>query len=186
MAARDKLVSTTIDLMRRQGVAGTGVAAIVENSAISRRSVYVNFPEGKSALVAEATRVAGAALGAEVARFNEFPTPAAAIESFVVAWKRLIAGADFKAGCPIVAAALGRSEAPLAADIAGDVFTDWHQTLAAGLQRHRIRPEQAESLAIIIIAAIEGAVITSLATRSLEPLDAVNVHLPELITLHSS
>ena len=55
MGARDKLVASAIDLMRRYGIAGTGIAQLLDHSGISRRSVYLNFPGGKAELVAQNT-----------------------------------------------------------------------------------------------------------------------------------
>src|SRR5258706_426767 len=54
MTARERLIASAIEMLRRHGVAGTGLAELLENSGTARRSVYVNFPGGKSELMAEA------------------------------------------------------------------------------------------------------------------------------------
>jgi AcrR family transcriptional regulator len=59
MQVRERLISATAELMQRHGVAGTGIAGIVDTSGVTRRSIYVNFPGGKAELVAAATRSAG-------------------------------------------------------------------------------------------------------------------------------
>ena len=51
MTARERLIASAIELLRRNGVAGTGLAQLLEHSGTARRSVYVNFPGGKSELV---------------------------------------------------------------------------------------------------------------------------------------
>ena len=43
MTARERLIVSAIELLRRNGVAGTGLAALLEHSGTARRSVYVNF-----------------------------------------------------------------------------------------------------------------------------------------------
>ncbi|MGW4632156.1 TetR/AcrR family transcriptional regulator [Nocardia sp. NPDC004415] len=184
MAARDGLVQSAIDLVRRYGVAGTGVTRLLDHSGISRRTVYLNFPGGKSELITEATRVAGCAMTGVIETFGRRSDPEASIASFTEAWKKVVESSDFLAGCPIVAAALGRSEAPDAADAAGAAFDDWEQALAARLRAEQVAPETALSLATTVIAAIEGAVVMSLAQRSAEPLDRTGRHLAELIRAH--
>jgi AcrR family transcriptional regulator len=185
VAARDGLISSTIELVRRNGVAGTGLTQLLEHSGISRRSIYLNFPHGKSELVAEATRVAGAAMGALIERFAATPKTSDAIAAFTESWKQILVTSGFTSGCPIVAAALGRSESQEAAAAAGEAFGGWEQTLATRLREEQIAPDTAQSLATTVIAAIEGAVIMSLATQSTEPLDRTSRHMSELVELHA-
>lgn len=184
MAARDGLVQSAIALVRRHGVAGTGVAQLLEHSGISRRTIYLNFPGGKSELITEATRVAGRAMTALIETFGRGDTPDSTITSFTDSWKQVVESSDFLAGCPVVAAALSRAESPEAADAAGAAFDDWERVLAARLRAEQIAPEAALSLATTVIAAIEGAVVLSLAQRSTEPLDRVGRQLTELLRVH--
>ena len=179
MAARDALVQSAIELIRRNGVAATGVAELLAHSGISRRSIYLNFPGGKAELIAEATRAAGAGMTDLIASVT-----GTSISSFTDAWKEVVESSGFRASCPIAAAALGRSEAPDAADAAAAAFRDWENVLSARLVAGNVAPDVAESLATTIVAAVEGAVLLSIATRSTEPLDRVGKHLDELIALH--
>ncbi len=64
--------------MRCHGVAGTGIAGIVDRSGITRRSIYVNFPGGKAELVAAATRSAGDELAAILRGNMSEPDPVGA------------------------------------------------------------------------------------------------------------
>lgn len=182
MAARDALIQGAIDLIRRNGVAGTGVAELLTQSGISRRSIYLNFPGGKSQLVAEATRVAGRGMSQliEGAGSGE-RAPQNTVEQLSDWWKRFLTATDFVAGCPIVAAALGRSEAPEAADAAGEVMASWVEGVASSLVVNGVEPDAARSLAMTIVSAIEGAVIVSQATGSTEPIESTSKHLAELL-----
>ncbi|MFC4125071.1 TetR/AcrR family transcriptional regulator [Nocardia rhizosphaerae] len=181
MAARDGLVQSAIDLVRRRGVAGTGVAQLLEHSGLSRRTIYLNFPGGKSELIAEATRVSGRATTTLIETFGRGGTTEATINAFADTWKQIVESSGFLAGCPIVAAALGRLEAPAAADAAGAAFTEWEQALESRLRAEHIAPDTAKSLATTVIATIEGAVVMSLAKQSTEPLEHAGLHLSELI-----
>ena len=89
-----------------------------------------------------------------------------------------------EAGCPIVAAILGRSEAPAAAQAAAEAVDDWRGILADRLVGSGADPDKAHSLATLAIAAIEGAVLIALASRSTDALDDVGRHLVEVIQLH--
>ncbi len=183
MSARDALITSATGLVRRRGVAGTGLAALLEDSGVARRTVYLNFPGGKAELIAEATRIAGESLTA-LLRSADGTDPAVSVQTFIDAWKRQLGGEQMEAGCPIVAAILGRSEAPEAARVAADAFGEWRTLLADQLAGHGVDRDNSSSLATLIVAAIEGAVILALATQSTAPLDDVGRHLIEAIRSH--
>ncbi|GAB0103744.1 TetR/AcrR family transcriptional regulator [Nocardia sp. JMUB6875] len=185
MGARDRLIDSAIALMRCNGIAGTGIAQLLDHSGISRRSVYLNFPGGKSELVAEATRAAGQASSALMRTVLAGSDLASAIAAFPAMWRETLLSTDFSAGCPIVAAALGRTESPEAADVAGETFTEWEGILAERLEAENVAPETARSLATTIVAAIEGAVVMSLASRSTAPLERAGKQLADLVGLYT-
>ncbi|MBV9321852.1 MAG: TetR/AcrR family transcriptional regulator [Mycobacterium sp.] len=184
MAVRDALIQSTIALMRRFGVAGTGISAVLDDSGVSRRSVYLNFPGGKSELVHEATLVAGSHIASQIEVLTQLADLEAALTFFVDGWKQTLIDSDFTAGCPIVAAALGRAESAEAADAAGNAFGNWTQLLTAGLRSHGLTTSTAQTLATTIVAATEGAVLIALATRSTEPLDHVRASMSRLLAAH--
>jgi TetR/AcrR family transcriptional regulator, lmrAB and yxaGH operons repressor len=181
MRARERLTSATAALIQRHGVAGTGIAEILSTSGVTRRSIYLNFPGGKSELVAAATRSAGDEMAGTLRDLVKQRDPVAA---FARMWSEVLISSDFEGGCPIVAAACSRDEAPEAASAAADVFAEWSQLLADKLKGDGIKPATARSLALTIVAATEGAVILSRAARSTEPLEQVSRHLRELIDKH--
>jgi TetR/AcrR family transcriptional regulator, lmrAB and yxaGH operons repressor len=184
MSARDALIASVTGLVRRRGVAGTGLNALLEDSGVARRTVYLNFPGGKAELVAEATRLAGEALTAVIRSADDGSDPAQAVQTFIDEWKAQLSATEMQAGCPIVAAVLGRSEAPAAARAACEAFAEWQTTLADRLVRSGADPDNARSLATLTVAAIEGAVILAIATQSTAALDDVGRHLIEVMKLH--
>lgn len=100
MAARDRLIGSAIALLQRNGVAGTGIAELLEHSGTARRSVYLNFPGGKAELLADAAASAGQAISEVIRRFVAEADPVAGVEAFVALWKDALTGSDFGAGCP--------------------------------------------------------------------------------------
>jgi AcrR family transcriptional regulator len=184
MSARDALIASVTGLVRRRGVAGTGLNALLEDSGVARRTVYLNFPGGKAELVAEATRLAGEALTALIRSADDGGDPAHAVQAFIAEWKTQLRATQMQAGCPIVAAILGRSEAPAAAEAASEAVAEWQAILADRLVRAGADRDSARSLAALTVAAIEGAVILALATQSTAALDDVGRHLVEVMKLH--
>ena len=184
MSARDALIASVTGLVRRRGVAGTGLNALLEDSGVARRTVYLNFPGGKAELVADATRLAGEALTTVIRSADDGGDPAQAVQTFIDEWKAQLGATQMQAGCPIVAAILGRSEAPAAAQAASEAVAEWQAILADRLVRSGADRDSARSLAALTVAAIEGAVILALATQSTAALDDVARHLIEVIKLH--
>lgn len=181
MRVRDRLTSATATLMQRHGVAGTGIAEILTESGVTRRSIYLNFPGGKAELVAAATRAAGDEMTNMMREYVAQPDP---VGAFTRMWSEVLVSTDFEGGCPIVAAASGRDESPEAASTAAEVFAEWAQVLTERLSDDGVKPAAARSLSMTIVASIEGAVIVSRAARSTKPLEQVSHHLNELIAAH--
>src|ERR1700730_14822286 len=87
MSARDALIASVTGLVRRRGVAGTGLNALLEDSGVARRTVYLNFPGGKAELVAEATRRAGEALSTAIRSADDGGDPAQELQTFIAGWE---------------------------------------------------------------------------------------------------
>jgi AcrR family transcriptional regulator len=181
VGVRERLIATTASLIQRHGVAGTGIAGIIDDSGVARRSIYLNFPGGKAELVAAAICSAGDEV-ATILRDNlSEPDPVAA---FGRIWAEYLVESNFEGGCPIVAAASSRDEAPEAADAAAEVFGKWADLIAARLSEEGIKPDVADSLSTTIVAAVEGAVVISRAAQSTRALEQVSRHLKELVAAH--
>ncbi|CAM4295235.1 putative HTH-type transcriptional regulator YxaF [Mycobacterium basiliense] len=185
MTARERLIDSAIELLRRNGVAGTGLAELLEHSGTARRSVYVNFPGGKSELMAEATRTAGRHLDSTLAGTAPDGDGRELLAEFVQSWKDSLRSSGYTAGCPIVAAALGRTQSPSAADAAGEAFSAWQTMLAERLRADGVEIDDAQSLATTVLAAIEGAVILCLAAQCTDPMDRTARMLDRLIAQYT-
>ena len=181
MSARQRLIDTTIALVRRRGVGSASVSQILEHSGLARRTLYLNFPNGKPELVAAATESAAAGFASMLEGIVVPGDPVASVDAFVSGWETALANSDYGAGCPMVAAILGSAEAPAAARAAAGAFTQWVQLIAALLERAGLGAGTAEDLATTIVATIEGAVIMAMAARSPVPLQRAGRDLGTLI-----
>ncbi|WP_378732421.1 TetR/AcrR family transcriptional regulator [Nocardia brasiliensis] len=186
MRPRERLIMGAIDLIRRHGVAGTGMTELLAHSNTARRSVYQNFPRGKQQLIEEATRTAGEVMAAAITATEGSGTSAARLAAFVQMWKDTLVATDFTAGCPVVAAALSGSEVPAAPAIAAEVFTRWETLIAEQLTAEGFDAPMAASLATTAVAAIEGAVVMCIAARSITPLERVADQLDQLLQYRQS
>ena len=88
-------------------------------------------------------------------------------------WRAVLRDSDFAAGCPVVAATLEGDRNPAAREAAGQAFNRWRLLLAQSLRRSGIERDRSRSLAMLVVASIEGAVIVSRAQCSSAPIDHV-------------
>jgi TetR/AcrR family transcriptional repressor of lmrAB and yxaGH operons len=181
MSARERLITSAIALIRSVGVAGASVSGLLDHSGLARRTLYLNFPGGKPELVAAATEAAGAELTASMEDCIVDADPARALAGVIQLWEGMLAETDYMAGCPIVAATLGRSEAPAAADAAAATFSKWEGLLTQLIREAGVERSVAADLATTVVAAVEGAVIMSVAQRSPAPLRRANRVLSALL-----
>lgn len=182
VSARNRLITSTVGQLRRFGVAGTSVSGILEDSGLARRTLYLNFPEGKPELVAAATRVASEEIVAALERSMESGSDLIALgEAFIENAAKALEDNGFAVGCPIAAAALGREEAPAAADAAGVAFAGLVSALTSIAKDSGADDEAAEELATTIVATVEGALIISIAERSADPLRRAGRCLTEML-----
>ena len=183
---RARLMASAIDLMRERGVAGTGIAELLERSNTARRSIYQHFPGGKSELMATAVTAAGAWVSnhLETVLAASPDDPAGAIRNAIHAIGVNLARSDYQLGCPIAAAAAAAPEEQAILDAAARVFESWAARISTALVNNGWAEDDAPTLAGSSITVIEGAILRSRATRSTQPLDEAAEVLAHLYGRH--
>lgn len=176
---RAAMIDSAVALIREQGVAATSFSDVLAHSGAPRGSIYHHFPDGKSQLVEEATRSAAAYLGRGVARVLQSGDTVSALRELVDLWRRGLEATDYAAGCPIVAAALGTERG--AREVAGTTFTEWCDLIAASLVDDGVPRDRAAALSVLIVSALEGALVMAQAQGTSRPLDAVVDELEVLL-----
>lgn len=179
-AKRDRIVHTTRELMRRRGVAGTTMLDVVAEAGASRGSLYHYFPGGRSEMVADAVREAVAEYTEALLALVDLE-PAEAIPLIVEVWRAEAEASGYTAGCPVVAAALGGETEPVGRELAGRAFADWTEAVAGWLVHVGVPEPRAASVATLMLAAVEGAVVVGLAQRSSEPMLRVADELVRIV-----
>ena len=182
---RDRMVRSAAQLIRRKGVSGTGMREIVTDADAPRGSLQHYFPGGKEELVSDALLFMGDVSARRIRRcLSELDsrTPSALLAAIVATWERDLTTEKFSAGCPLVAAA---------ADTAGTsnrlrqvlrrAFDGWLEPLSESLIDLGVPLERSENFALLIIAALEGAIILARVRRDLTPFDALVSELGPLL-----
>jgi TetR/AcrR family transcriptional regulator, lmrAB and yxaGH operons repressor len=178
---RTKMLISAAEVMRERGAAGVTIDEVLARSGAPRGSVYYHFPEGRNQILAEALHYAGEAITADI---DEAAGRGAKVllGQFVEFWDRVLAESDFNAGCPVVAAAIGSADddVPLAEE-AARIFAHWRTALTWAFVADGFPESDAESLAVMSIAAMEGAVVLCRSSRSSDPLHKVYDQLEFLV-----
>jgi len=184
--ARQKMIQSAVTLLATRGLEGTAFSDVLAHSGAPRGSIYHHFPDGKVQLVEEAVDFAGDAITAAINQLaGEGGDPVEAIHLFVNVMRHVLVSSDFRAGCPVVAVAAESSpdagEQARLSRTTARVFKDWNAALAAAIESKGVAPKRAQSLATLMIASIEGAVVMCRAQRTTAPLDEVETELEALV-----
>lgn len=179
--ARQRMIQSAAVLFRERGVQGTSFADVLAHSGAPRGSIYHHFQGGKSELAEEATRWAGEVIVAGTVAALAESDPVGAIDAFRKRWTRAMRSSDFAAGCPIVAATLEGDREPAVREAAGQAFAVWQDVLADALRDRGLADGRARSIAVLLIAAIEGAIVVARAERSTRPLERVSAELQRVV-----
>jgi AcrR family transcriptional regulator len=175
--ARQKMILSQALLQCERGVAATALPDVLEHSGAPRGSIYHHFPKGRAQLAEEATEWAAGVTARRLEAHLASGDVLTAIDAFIEDWTTILLESDYAAGCPVVAGALD----PTTRRAAGTGFHRWEQLLREALERSGSAPDRAESLAVAIIAAIEGALVLSRAEGSTRPLERVAEQLRAML-----
>ncbi|HEX8871062.1 MAG TPA: TetR/AcrR family transcriptional regulator [Lentzea sp.] len=178
--SRQQLVAGAADMLRRRGLNATSIREVAKHAGAPLGSTYHYFPGGKDQLAAEAVRLSSDVV-TRVLDKKLRQGPVEGVQAFFELWRQVVAGNDFKAGCPVVAVAVEETDHPEALKASAEAFRAWSRQLAGALEEHGVAPQRAAQLATLVIGATEGAVVMCRAQRSVEPLDDVAKELTALL-----
>jgi AcrR family transcriptional regulator len=162
-------------LQRERGVAGTALPDVLEHSGAPRGSIYHHFPDGRSQLAEEATEWAADFIARRLEKALATGDILSVVDAFTGDWTATLRESDFAAGCPVVAGALD----PTTRRAAAAGFERWEKLLTDALTA--AGAANAESLAVMFIASIEGAIVLSRAEGTTRPLQRTADQLRSLL-----
>ncbi|NKY43421.1 TetR/AcrR family transcriptional regulator [Nocardia cerradoensis] len=180
--ARRKLVAGAADMIRRRGLNATSVRELAKYAHAPLGSTYHYFPGGKTQLATEAVTFAGDLTAMLLVRELD-NGPVEGLRAFLRTWRKILVDNDFRAGCPVLAVSVedlaDAEESPREA--AAATFARWTELLSASLRDYGAGDADAERIATLIVAAVEGSVAMCRAERSTRALDHIGVELETII-----
>jgi AcrR family transcriptional regulator len=179
------MVFSAAQLIRRQGVAGTGLRDVVAHAEAPRGSLQHYFPGGKDQLIAEAATWAGRFAANRVERFVAGlpePTPGALFAAMAAQWRDEFRADGFERGCPVAASVADCAAGnPTVRRAANDAFAEWTAAVATALRAMNVPYRRADQLATLMVSTLEGAILMARAERDVRPLDVVVEQLRPLL-----
>ncbi|MBC7812881.1 MAG: TetR/AcrR family transcriptional regulator [Burkholderiales bacterium] len=181
--ARDQIIEKTCNLLELQGYHATGLNQIVQESGSPKGSLYYYFPGGKEELTAEALNYVGQLVLNRIKENLAFSDdPAEAISAFILNIGRGVVASDFRTGGPITTVALETAATnERLREVCQQIYDSWQAVFEGKLISNGYPQEQAEGLAALVIAAIEGGIILCRTKRSSKPLEQVSEQIGTLI-----
>jgi AcrR family transcriptional regulator len=182
-STRDRILTATNELFRRNGYNGTSVKQITIAAKVPMGSLYHFFPEGKDQLAREAIETSGPAyqqlyeiIAAEAA------TVAEAISNFFDGAAEVLEATDFIDICPIgtVAREVASTNERLR-QATSRVFAGWITALAARFEAAGLPSSEANGLATTVVASLEGGFMLARAARDTAPLLATGTAIRLLV-----
>lgn len=178
---RTKMLVSAAEVMRERGAAGVTIDAVLARSGAPRGSVYYHFPEGRNQILSEALRHSGNSITATIDAAADHGARTL-LREFIELWEQLLTDGDFLAGCPVVAAAISSDENDQElTNEAGMILGRWCTALTRAFINDGFDDDDAASLSVMSISALEGAIVLARSTRSVRPLSQVGEQLEFLI-----
>jgi len=182
-SSREDFVDATGRLLQRQGYAASGLNEIVARSGAPRGSLYFHFPGGKQELAAAAMERGGRRLrDAITIVLAAHEDPVDGIGALIDGMAAGLLASRFRDGCPVATVALevAAVDDTLRAAACG-AFDSWLDAIGERLRAAGLDAAVAERRALLVLAALEGALILARARREISPLEAVREELRELL-----
>ncbi|MDI5973893.1 TetR/AcrR family transcriptional regulator [Streptomyces sp. SL13] len=184
-ATRERIVRAAAQLMFEQGAAGTSTPAVRDAAGVSSSQIYHYFANKQALTRAVIEYQTEAVVGGQeqlLARLDS-------VEA-LRAWRDMVVGVQrsmhWSGGCPLgsLASELAEHDADARTALAAS-FSRWSDAIRDGLarmaERGALRPEaDPDSLALALLAALQGGLLLGQAQRSSAALEA---GLDAIITL---
>lgn len=181
--SRTKLIQTMSRLLQTQGFHASGVNQILAESGAVKSSLYYFFPGGKSQLAVAAI---------EAARQDYLQmihdllaadgNPAVVLDRAITNLADSLAASGYQRGCPVATVALEMAATDDDIHVASSAFFQtFMDVFAERLVTSGLPESEAESLAGVIVAAVEGALMLGQALRDTTPLRGVADYFREML-----
>jgi len=170
-----RVINTAAEMLATYGLNATSIREVTKRADAPFGSTYHHFPGGKQQVLGQATALAGQ----RIEQILEEVLKEGAVQgviAFLAIWRERLLQSQFHVGCPVLAAAI---EEPIdggaddARQAAGRAFAGWERRLSQAFIAEGRGADDAQALATMLIASVEGAVAMSRATRDIAAFDRV-------------
>jgi AcrR family transcriptional regulator len=171
---RERMVRSAASLLREHGVRGTSFPQVLRAADAPRGSLGHHFPGGRTEMLVDAIRWAGRGPTAAIRAAAEAgAAPEETVAGIVDFYRDALEASDYRAGCPIGAAAHDGFDEPELRAATAEVLDDWRAALSASLRGAGAGDEDARALSDLAVSALEGAILIARVDRSGRPLEHV-------------
>lgn len=181
MNTKEKLISTTANLIQTKGYYGTGVSEILSSVGVPKGSLYHHLPGGKDELVSEALKYAAykRAKRFSAAMKGKGSASQGLIAVVEVVQKELI-DSNFRKGCPVTTVSLEiANENEELRETCEHLFQFWLKAVEDYLIYKNV--ENWNIKANSYFTQLEGALLLSKVFKSASFLDKLKEAIPKMI-----
>lgn len=165
---RQNMVDSGVTLFGQRGYANVTLLDVAEHANAPRGSIYHHLPGGKDELAAEVAAAWRYRLERQAAQLAVRSADAQAfLRAIIDNARRAVVSSDYTDGCPMggIMADIGAESDQAVRQAVGATFHGWIDAIQTGLVSKGFKPTQARHVATSVVAAVEGAVTVSRATR---------------------
>ncbi|WP_201359262.1 TetR/AcrR family transcriptional regulator [Mycobacterium paraintracellulare] len=162
------MVDSGVTLFGQRGYANVTLLDVAEHANAPRGSIYHHLPGGKDELAAEVAAAWRYRLERQAAQLAVRSADAQAfLRAIIDNARRAVVSSDYTDGCPMggIMADIGAESDQAVRQAVGATFHGWTDAIQTGLVSKGFKPAQARHVAMSVVAAVEGAVTVSRATR---------------------
>lgn len=183
MDSRERFITATTELFRRQGYHATSMKQITAATGLPTGSLYHFFPGGKEQL-AQAAVVTSGRVYCDLLEliWDGADSPADAVQAFFEGAAAVLEETDFIDPCPIgtIAREVASTNDALRISTTA-VFDLWITTAAARLRAAGLGASVATDLATTFVGTVEGGFVLARASRDADRLRATGRHMRLLV-----
>jgi len=183
MDTKSQIIDISIPLFQQKGYKGVGVTEIIKACNISKGSFYHHFPNGKEELLITCLKSIDETITTHMKDiFKQYPSTQEATLAMID-----ILVSDFDEEGRIVVSTftsivseIGSLSEPVR-NSCSDLYLKMQKIYCTKLEADGFSKETANSIALMMIASIEGAIMLCLIQKSSQPLKVISRELPKVL-----
>ncbi|NYE08289.1 TetR/AcrR family transcriptional repressor of lmrAB and yxaGH operons [Bacillus niacini] len=182
MDTKLQIIDISIPLFQQKGYKGVGVTEIIKACNVSKGSFYHHFPNGKEELLIACLQSISEVITTHIQDiFKQSPTTKEATKAMIDILVSNFEQEGTISGSTItsIVSEMGSLTDPVR-DVCSDLYLKMQTIYVSKLESDGFSKEKANSIAVMMNASIEGAIILCLTQKSSNPLKIISHVLSDL------